>query len=110
MSADTHLDELLDSVADGDEIDWAALEANADSEIRALLAHLKTVAGVGAVHRTSTDDDDTGPVVIPITGPAFALGELGRWGHLQLVRKVGEGSYGEVYHARDTWLAHPVAL
>jgi hypothetical protein len=110
MSADTHLDELLDSVADGDEIDWAALEAVADPEIRALLAHLKTVAGVAGVHRTPTDDDETGPVVVPTIGPAFALGELGRWGHLQLVRKVGEGSYGEVYHARDTWLDHPVAL
>ena len=43
-------------------------------------------------------------------GAAFALGELGQWGHLQLVRKVGEGSYGEVFHARDTWLDHPVAL
>ena len=60
MSADTRLDELLDSVADGDEIDWAALEANADPEMRALLAHLKTIAGVAGVHRTSTDDDETG--------------------------------------------------
>jgi len=110
MSADSRLDELLDSVADGDEIDWEALEANADPEMRVLLAHLKTVAGVADVHRTSTDEDETGPVVMPITGAAFALGELGQWGHLQLVRKVGEGSYGEVYHARDTWLDHPVAL
>ena len=23
---------------------------------------------------------------------------------------MGEGSYGEVFHARDTWLDHPVAL
>jgi len=37
-------------------------------------------------------------------------GNLGVWGHLLLVRKIGEGSYGEVYHAHDTWLDHPVAL
>jgi len=111
MSADKKLDELLDSVADGDEIDWAALEAHADPELLALLAHLKTVAGVADVHRTSTDEDETGPVGAPVLGsPTVPLGELGRWGHLQLVRKVGEGSYGEVYHARDTWLDHPVAL
>ena len=75
MSADSRLDELLDSVADGDEIDWEALEANADPEMRVLLAHLKTVAGVADVHRTSTDEDETGPVVMPITGAAFALGK-----------------------------------
>jgi len=110
MSADKNLDELLDSVADGDEIDWAALEAHADPEILALLAHLKTIAGVADVHRTSTDEDATGPVPVPASMAGTGLGELGRWGHLQLVRKVGEGSYGEVYHARDTWLDHPVAL
>jgi protein kinase-like protein len=111
MSADQTLDALIDSVADGDEIDWAALEAAADPEILRLLAHLKTVAGVATVHRTSTDDDATGPVASPLAaGAPVGLGELGRWGHLQLVRKVGEGSYGEVFHARDTWLDHPVAL
>lgn len=113
MSAETDVDALVDSVADGDDIDWTALEANADPELLALLAHLKTVAVVSDVHRTSTDEDDeTGPVAAPsaLAGASVALGELGRWGHLQLVRKVGEGSYGEVYHARDTWLDHPVAL
>jgi len=111
MSADRNLDELIDSVADGDEIDWAALEAAADPDILALLAHLQTVAGVADVHRTSTGEEETGPVIAPPAGRAAAgLGELGHWGHLQLVRKVGEGSYGEVFHARDTWLDHPVAL
>ena len=111
MSADKPIETLIDSVADGDDIDWAALEAQADPEMQALLAHLKLVAGVADVHRTSLDDDETGPVPAPTLGRAAApLGELGRWGHLQLVRKVGEGSYGEVFHARDTWLDHPVAL
>jgi serine/threonine-protein kinase len=42
-------------------------------------------------------------VQLPSTG-------LGRWGHLVLLRKIGEGAFGEVYHAHDTWLDHPVAL
>jgi serine/threonine-protein kinase len=112
MSADDDrpIETLIDSVADGHDIDWAALEAHADPEMLALLAHLKTVAGVADVHRTTTGEEETGPVPAPTGGRGSALGELGRWGHLQLVRKVGEGSYGEVYHARDTWLDHPVAL
>ena len=60
MSADSRLDELLDSVADGDEIDWAVLEAGADRDMRARLAHLKTIAGVAGVHRTPTDDETGG--------------------------------------------------
>ena len=68
MSADPHLDELIDSVADGDDIDWAALEANADPDILRLLAHLKTVAGVADVHRTSPDTEETGPVPVAACG------------------------------------------
>src|SRR4029450_1744091 len=37
-------------------------------------------------------------------------GTIGRWGQLQLLRKIGEGAFGEVYHAHDLWLDHPVAL
>ena len=111
MNASASVDDLIDSVADGDDVDWTALEANADPDILRLLAMVKTVAGVAQVHRTPLEEEETGPVPSPLPGGgAIPLGELGRWGHLQLVRKVGEGSYGEVFHARDTWLDHPVAL
>ena len=111
MRADATLDELVDSVADGGAVDWTQLEAGADDEVLRLLAHLKTVATVADVHRAPADEDDRPQVAGTLGGPQpGALGELGHWGHLQLVRKVGEGAYGEVFHARDTWLDHPVAL
>ncbi len=116
MKADATLDELVDSVADGDLVDWAQLEAGDDESVLRLLAHLKTVATVAEVHRTPMADDlgatasGGDHLAGHLTGPLGELGELGRWGHLQLVRKIGEGSYGEVFHARDTWLDHPVAL
>ncbi|HEY1303281.1 MAG TPA: serine/threonine-protein kinase [Vicinamibacterales bacterium] len=48
------------------------------------------------------------PGGVPPSAPSG--GHLGVWGHLLLVRKVGEGSFGEVFQAHDTWLDHPVAL
>src|SRR5262249_35031691 len=35
---------------------------------------------------------------------------LDRWGHLEIFALVGEGSYGEVYRARDVHLDREVAL
>jgi hypothetical protein len=49
-----------------------------------------------------------GPGGIPPLGAPPT--HLGVWGHLLLVRKIGEGSFGEVFQAHDTWLDHPVAL
>jgi tRNA A-37 threonylcarbamoyl transferase component Bud32 len=49
----------------------------------------------------------TGGVSSPGTPPSS---HLGVWGHLLLIQKIGEGSFGEVFHAHDTWLDHPVAL
>src|SRR6185295_8790683 len=154
------LDKLFESVADGESVDWDALERQApDEETRALIRQLRLIAEVAEVHRSQVDEvtpdvELTAPAtggVVPIQ-PAIGRRVLpdldatpagggppgkvppgkvppgggppgseppdgsppdpnfGTWGHLLLVRKIGEGSYGEVYHAHDTWLDHPVAL
>jgi serine/threonine protein kinase len=36
--------------------------------------------------------------------------EIRRWGHLEILGKIGAGSFGEVYRARDPWLDRIVAL
>jgi tRNA A-37 threonylcarbamoyl transferase component Bud32 len=121
------LDKLFESVADGESVDWDALERDApDEESRTLIRQLRLIAEVAQVHRSQVDeapvDDATVPVPsalqggtwppprLPHVATAPAPGEGGSWGHLLMVRKIGEGSYGEVYHAHDTWLDHPVAL
>jgi hypothetical protein len=139
------LDKLFEFVADGESVDWDALEREApDEESRALIHQLRLIADVAEVHRSQVDEvtppdvELTVPAiggVLPIQPPVgrrvlpdlgttsggdAPLGGLpggpesganfGVWGHLLLVRKIGEGSYGEVYHAHDTWLDHPVAL
>jgi len=128
MAGEDDLDKLFELVADGEAVDWDALERAApDEETRALLRQLRLIAEVSEVHRSQVDDIPTPdaaptvPVALPGRGGSLpprlprlatepAPGEGGAWGPLLLVRKIGEGSYGEVYHAHDTWLDHPVAL
>jgi hypothetical protein len=117
------LDTLAESVADGDSIDWGRLEGlPADDPRRRFLQHLRIIADVAEQHRSAVDD----PLSVTKAGPAFdphvhigGVAEVGygvpqavvgRWGHLVLRRKIGEGAFGEVFHAHDTWLDHPVAL
>lgn len=119
------LEKLLESVADGETIDWDEREKAAlDEEARAILSKLRLIAEVAEVHRSHVDDQATTPGAAndESTGPnsrkplprlpheSHARSDGSTWGHLRLVRKIGEGSYGEVYHAHDTWLDHPVAL
>jgi len=111
MAEPNPLNELSESIADGDAIDWDEVCALAgDDDIRQLLEHLRVVAGVAEVHRTQIAETlgttALGPPVV--AAPAAAAPK--RWGHLLLVRKIGEGAFGEVYEALDTWLDHPRAL
>ena len=126
------LDELIRSVADGASIDWERVaNASASTDLRQLIEHLRVVAGVASLHRSQVDDVPLGGgPVLEAPAPASSAGHdrqrpssfeldttrsvgeprAARWGHLLLFRKIGEGAFGEVYHAHDTWLDHPVAL
>lgn len=111
MSESDPLNQLSASIADGDAIDWEAVCALAgDQDIRQLVDHLRVVAGVAEVHRSQIAETiaaETAAIVAPAAGPGDGPT---RWGHLVLVRKIGEGAFGEVYEALDTWLDHPRAL
>ena len=115
------LDKLAESVADGRSIDWAHLaRLPKDDPRRVLLEQLRIVAEIAEHHRSAVDDPavdastlrefDFGDQAVAARTTAAAPTAVGRWGHLLLRRKIGEGAFGEVFHAHDTWLDHPVAL
>ena len=106
---------LVASVADGTPLDWDALSTNADEPSQRLISHLRIVAQVGDVHRSFADEPVT--TTAPPWAPAMEQStlapgplELGRWGHLEIIEKIGDGGFGEVYRARDPWLDCEVAL
>jgi hypothetical protein len=102
---------LSESIADGESLDWDALRAAAPDEgARRLLDHLRIVAGVAEVHRSLVAETITSSLPPRSELPAAPGPQPAKWGHLLLVRKIGEGAYGEVYEALDTWLDHPRAL
>ena len=111
MSAEPlRLDDVLESVADGAIVDWDALEVAANPQQQRMLKHLRVVAGVAEVHRTMPVDDTTLATAASPSPLRIADSAVSQWGHLRLLKKVGEGAFGEVYSARDAWLDREVAL
>jgi tetratricopeptide (TPR) repeat protein/predicted Ser/Thr protein kinase len=101
---------VLESLADGAEVDWAALETiAATAGERRRYHNLRIVARVAELHRTLVVDDDA-----PAAGPAGAdthvLVVPGAWGHLEVQERIAGGAFGDVYLARDPHLNRDVAL
>ena len=121
---DDSLDKLAENIADGGSIDWEAIaRLPQDDPRRHFLEHLRVVAEIAEHHRSAVDepseqvttepDPDQGARVGHVRAPAAVVVEgqsVGRWGHLILRRRIGAGAFGEVFHAHDVWLDHPVAL
>lgn len=122
---------LAVSVAEGSPIDWVAIESSADDpRERDLIRQLRIVAAVADVHRSAAPPEhDTTAVASPTNAGSASdlgrarevahLGEPGEgvdegvpaaWGHLVILERVGRGSFGTVYRARDTQLDRDVAL
>ena len=114
--------DLAASVADGEAIDWAALEAElgSDSE-RSVFRQLRVLAELAEVHRSVRDEPDppepwrtsssgSAAAAFPSLAATLACADpppeadgpsLGHWGPYELTRSLGVGTLGEVVLAHD---------
>jgi serine/threonine protein kinase len=97
------LAEVADAILDGGAIDWEKVQSRSANDPK-LASQLRALANVAALHRALFSADvRTGHEAGPHpTRPT--------WGHLQLLEKVGQGAFGEVFRAWDPHLSREVAL
>ena len=126
MPTDGGLTDLAATLADGQAVDWAALEAELGSEAeRAIFRQLRVIAEIAELHRSLDGGESTPDEPLPViqdpppddpdelSAPADATplestdapeGEahdLGTWGPYRLLRSLGPGTLGRVVRATD---------
>lgn len=112
MTFDDAVERALESVADGRPVDWPLLERLADLPDRVdLVAQLRVLAGVGATHGAS---ESATPLASAPEDTMASPADHGptplTWGRFELVRPLGQGSYGVVYLGHDGVLHRDVAI
>ncbi len=103
------LDDLAAAVADGADVDWAALIARAETpQDREQIARFALLARIAGVHADAGDEAGaaSGGGFAPL--PPYAPGD--HWGPLRIVELLAAGTFGTVYRAHDPTLARDVAL
>ena len=100
---------LLESVADGVDVDWAALDADAATNAeKKRYRNLRLVARVAELHRTLVlEQDDRSPATLDADA---STADPVAWGHLSIASRLASGSFGQIYRAHDSQLDRAVAL
>jgi serine/threonine-protein kinase len=99
-------------IADGASIDWASVESSATPEEAEVLDYLRALERLAQVHASAATNTGAGFESL-IHGASRIVDETPApvtWGPLTIIEKVGRGTYGDVYRARDPKLDRPVAL
>jgi Tol biopolymer transport system component len=101
---------LAAHVADGEAVDWTAATAAARTDAdRKLLDRLQKLANIAHAHGAHTPRHDVHASITP-AGTEGSAADPVQWGPLRILGKIGRGSFGDVYRARDPRLDRDVAL
>jgi len=90
---------LAEAVGDREPVEWGEQRVAA-GDLEPVVEGLERLHALSAAFAAVEPSDRPGEQVPP----------LGRWGHLELLARLGEGSFGEVFRARDPSLDREVAL
>jgi len=99
--------ELADAINNGVAIDWDAVEASSALAQRFVVHELKAISRISAAYREvprTAQAPDGDPGARDSDSPPAT------WGSLEIIEKIGEGAFGEVFRARDSRLDREVAL
>ena len=100
---DQLIDDIAQAILDGTPIDWPAIDTAAGDTHRELIGELRLLSAVAELHRSDPDQPAAGT-----EQPPALQGKS--WGHLELLERIGGGTFGEVYRAWDTRLDREVAV
>ena len=94
---------VSDGVLDEESSDWDTGELPVEDGLDGTFEALKEIARVAEGYRALVRSGDHSVASVKKS-------PLGRWGHLELIEKLGEGAAAEVFKVHDTRLDHDVAL
>ncbi len=101
---------LAQMVTDGAAVDWDS-ERLKTPELAGEIAELEMLARIRIAHDTAAGKDSNAmPGAASLPAGAAARAPLFRWGKLEVLELLGEGTFGEVYRAFDPALQTEVAL
>jgi len=107
ITGDPQLWEIADAIHTGRDVDWSEMESSAPAVRRPLIHRLKLISEIFNAHKAEMQQIDATQRRSTNPPPETAKHN---WGPLEVLEKIGEGAFGEVYRARDPRLDRQVAL